>query len=299
MLRAMRLVSFGDRGCEVAGLLLDDGIVPVAALDPSLPRTVKKLLAGAHLPRLAQCLKNCSFTPLPRGSVRLGPPIPDPGSIVCIGLNYRDHAAEQNIAWPERPLLFSKARNTLAGPTDPIVLPTDDGGPDYEVELALVIGRRCRNVNSAEALTMIAGYMIGNDVTCRHWQKSDGQWFRAKSCDSFYPCGPALVTADEIPDPTRLRLTTTIDGTRLQDGTVSNLIHGIPALIAFISRTMTLEIGDIISTGTPAGVGCYRKPPRFLQPGDVVECTISDEEAGTNAGVDLGQLSNPVIAAQI
>lgn len=286
----MRLVSFGHRGFEQAGVVTGDSIVPVENLDVRLPRTVRELLDG-HLPRVRTLLDSYNGQRLSLSSTRLGPPITNPSKIICIGLNYRDHATEQGTAWPEYPLLFSKAPNTLAGPTDAIELPAGDGGPDYEVELAVVIGQRCKRVAASAAQQVIAGYMIGNDVTCRRWQKTDGQWFRAKSSDTFYPCGPALVTADEIRDPSVLRLTTTIGNDVLQDGIVSNLIHDIPALIAWITSTITLEVGDIISTGTPAGVGCYRKPPRFLTPGETVICAIN------GAGIDLGQLSNPVIDA--
>jgi 2-keto-4-pentenoate hydratase/2-oxohepta-3-ene-1,7-dioic acid hydratase in catechol pathway len=265
--------------------------MPVADIDPALPRTVRGLLHAQCLPRLAQRLAQHRGPGLACDRVRLGAPIPDAGKIICVGLNYRDHAAEQGLPWPERPLLFAKAPSALAGPTDDIVLPHEDGGPDYEVELALVVGQRCRRVAQAEAMGVIAGFMIGNDVTCRRWQKADGQWFRAKSCDTFYPCGPALVTCDEIIHPSRLRLTTTIGGVVLQDGVVSDLIHDLPALIASISRDMTLEAGDIISTGTPTGVGCYRNPPRFLQAGDLVECAIAGD------GLDLGRLCNRITAA--
>jgi 2-keto-4-pentenoate hydratase/2-oxohepta-3-ene-1,7-dioic acid hydratase in catechol pathway len=285
----MRLVSFGPRGGERAGILVDDGraIVPVAALDPALPDHVRLLLAGGHLPRLAALLPSAPATArVPVAGVRLGPPITDPGKIICIGLNYRGHATEQGKPWPAQPLLFAKARSALAGPTDDIVLPAEDCGPDYEVELVAVIGRGGRRIAAAGALAHVAGWMVGNDVSARTWQKADGQWFRAKSSDTFMPCGPALVTADEVADHAALRLTTTIGGQVLQDALASDLIHGVPALIAYISRDLTLEPGDLVSTGTPAGVGCYRAPPRFLAPGDLVECGIAG----------LGTLRNRVVA---
>ena len=288
----MRLVSFGPRGSERAGILVDDGraMVPVARLDPALPDNVRLLIAGGHLPRLA------ALSPggprLPVSGLRLGPPVTDPGKIICIGLNYRGHATEQNKPWPERPLLFAKAASALAGPADDIVLPAEDCGPDFEVELIAVIGRGGRRIAEAQALDHVAGWMVGNDVSARHWQKADGQWFRAKSCDTFFPCGPALVTADEVADHRSLRLTTTISGEVLQDSLASDLIHGVAALIAYISRDLTLEPGDLISTGTPAGVGCYRTPQRFLTPGDVVECAIT----GLSATSALGVLRNRVSA---
>lgn len=291
----MRLVSFGQRGDERAGILVDHGqaVVPVASLDPTLPDNVRLLIAGGHLPRLAMRLSahsaamHSNATRLSRVGLRLGPPVVDPGKIICIGLNYRGHAAEQDKPWPAQPLLFAKARSALAGPDDDIVLPREDCGPDYEVELIAVIGRGGRCIAEARALEHVAGWMVGNDVSARTWQKADGQWFRAKSCDTFLPCGPALVTADEVVDHRALRLTTAIAGTVMQDALASDLIHGVAALIAYISRDLTLEPGDLISTGTPAGVGCYRSPPRFLAPGDLVECAIGD----------LGTLRNRVVAA--
>lgn len=286
----MRLVSFGLRGSERAGVLVDQGqaVVPVADLDPALPDNVRLLIAGGHLPRLAALAAASGAARLPRASLRLGPPLTDPGKIICIGLNYRGHATEQNKPWPEKPLLFAKARTALAGPDDDIVLPVEDCGPDYEVELIAVIGRGGRRIAEAQALDHVAGWMVGNDVSARAWQKADGQWFRAKSCDTFLPCGPALVTADEIADHRALRLTTTIAGTVLQDSPAGDLIHGVAALIAYISKDLTLEPGDLISTGTPAGVGCYRTPPRFLMAGDLIECAIDG----------LGALRNRVVGAR-
>ena len=201
------------------------------------------------------------------------------------------HVTEQNKPWPEKPLLFAKAPSALCGAEDDIVLPGEDAQVDYEVELAVVIGRRGRRIAESQAMAYVAGYLVANDVSARRWQKDDGQWFRAKSSDTFFPCGPALVTSDEVEDPGALRLTTTIAGSVLQDAPLSDLIHDIPRLLAYISRDITLEPGDIISTGTPAGVGCYRTPPRFLAAGDLVECAIA-------GACDLGRLRNRVIAAK-
>lgn len=288
----MRLVSFGGRGREQAGVLRADGtrIVPVTALDASLPDNVRALIADGHLPRVAALLSRSVEPGIALTGVRLGPPVTDPGKVVCIGLNFKGHAAEQDKPWPEQPLLFAKAPTALCGPSDDIVLPDEDCGPDYEVELVVVIGRRARHVAAADALSYVAGYCVGNDVSGRRWQKSDGQFFRAKSCDTFFPCGPALVTADEIGDLAALRLTTRIGDDLLQDATAADLIHDVPTLIAYISRFMTLEPGDLISTGTPAGVGCYRTPPRFLRAGDTVTCAI-------DGVADLGRLVNRVVAS--
>ncbi len=287
----MRVVSFGERGQEQAGVLSRDGtrILPVASLDTSLPTNVRALIAGNHLPRLATLLAATNERGIALNDVRLGPPVTDPSKVVCIGLNFKGHATEQNKPWPEQPLLFAKAPTALCGPNDNILLPDEDCGPDYEVELVAVIGQRARNVAAAHALTYVAGYCVGNDVSGRKWQKNDGQFFRAKSCDTFFPCGPALVTADEITDLPALHLTTRIGDDVMQDATAADLIHDVPTLIAYISRFMTLEPGDLISTGTPAGVGCYRTPPRFLRHGDTVTCAIG-------GALDLGRLVNRVVA---
>lgn len=280
----MRLVSFGAPGAERPGVLTGRGIVPLSDLDPSLPGTLRAALP--ELPRIRALSGAWDGPGLDPAQVRLGPPITDPGKLICVGLNYRGHATEQGKAWPEAPLLFAKAPSALCGCRDPIVLPPGDPGPDYEVELALVIGRRCRRVAPAEAAACIAGYMVGNDVSARHWQHAEGQWFRSKSCDTFYPCGPHLVTPDEAGDWRRLRLSTRIGEELLQDEVAGDLIHPVEALVAFISRTMTLEPGDIISTGTPSGVGCFRTPHRWLRPGETVRCAIAG----------LGELANPVQA---
>ncbi len=283
----MRLVSFGAAGHERAGVMRKERIVPVNELHPSLPISVRGLIAGGHLPAVAKLVSSYRGAGIDPASVRLGPPIADAGKIVCIGLNYKDHATEQNKPWPDQPLLFCKTGNTLAGPGDDVRLPRVPCAPDYEVELAVVIGARAKAVTRDRAREVIAGYMVGNDLTARLWQGNDGQWFRAKSIDGFYPCGPALVTADEVADVATLRLTTTVNGAARQDASADQLIHDIPSLIAYITKDITLEPGDIVSTGTPAGVGCYRKPPAFLAAGDIVECAITG----------LGRLRNRVVAA--
>ena len=269
----MRLVSFGEPGSERPGLLVDHAIVPLHELSPSAPRSARALLA-AGLAAFAPALAAYTGPRLPTDGLRLGPPVFDAGKIVCIGLNYKDHAIEQDKPWPSEPLLFCKTPNTLAGPHDAIRHPDGEVFLDYEVELAVVIGRRARGVSAADAAAHVAGYMVANDVSARRWQRGDGQWYRGKSCDTFYPCGPALVTPDELPPVAQLRLTTTVDGEVLQDALAAQLIHDIPALIAYISRDITLEPGDIISTGTPAGVGNFRKPPRALVVGNLVACAI-------------------------
>ncbi len=282
----MRLVSFGAVGLERAGVMRGQRIVPIQDLHPSLPTTVRGLISGGHFATVAKLVAAYAGTGLDPAGVRLGAPVPDAGKIVCIGLNYKDHATEQDKPWPDQPLLFCKTGNTLAGPNDDVRLPRVPCAPDYEVELAVVIGARAKTVTRERAREVIAGYMVGNDLTARLWQRNDGQWFRAKSIDGFYPCGPALVTADEVPDIAALRLTTTVNGEKRQDARADQLIHDLPSLIAYITKDITLEPGDIVSTGTPAGVGCFRKPPTFLAPGDVVECAIEG----------LGRLRNRVVA---
>lgn len=285
----MRIVSHGPVGAERVGLLRDGLVLDLDEIDPAgrLPRQLPELLADPFLTELAGLVaKAPPRAGQPVEQLRLGQPVPRPGKIICVGLNYRGHADEQGLAYPERPLLFAKAPTSCCGCQDPIVLPDLDAQVDYEVELALVIGHRCRGLAAAQALSAVAGYMVANDVSARRWQRDDGQWFRAKSCDTFFPCGPALVTRDEITDHRQLRLCTRIGEEVLQDELVGDLIHDLGEILAWVSRDMTLEAGDVISTGTPAGVGAARTPPRFLRAGDTVRCSIAG----------LGELRNPVQA---
>lgn len=201
-------------------------------------------------------------------------PIPDPSKIICIGLNYLDHCEEQNKPRPERPMLFAKFANTIAGPTDSVEIPANTHELDFEGELAVVIGRLARNVSRAEAMSCVFGYMALQDVSARDLQRTDGQWVRAKSQDGFAPCGPWIVTADEISDPHNLKLQTDVNGVRMQDSNTGNMIFRIDELIEFVTASMTLLPGDIISTGTPAGVGVHRNPQVLLKKDDLVEVTI-------------------------
>jgi 2-keto-4-pentenoate hydratase/2-oxohepta-3-ene-1,7-dioic acid hydratase in catechol pathway len=213
-------------------------------------------------------------------------PIERPGKIVCVGLNYRDHAEEQGVALPEAPLLFAKWQNTLIGPGEPIVIPPIVTKCDYEAELGVVIGATVRNASAENALEAVAGYICVNDVSARDLQFGDGQWTRGKSPDTFCPVGPRLVPRDEVPDPQALSIRAILNGTPMQDSTTANMVFGVADVIAYITRTITLEPGDLIATGTPAGVGAFRDPPVFMQPGD--EITIEIE--------GLGSLTNPVRA---
>jgi len=225
---------------------------------------------------------------LPRADVKLGPPVPRPGKLICVGLNYRDHAAESNMAVPKSPVTFSKYVTSVVGEHASIALPAVSSQVDYEAELAVVIGRRAKHVPIERAWDYVLGYTNLNDVSARDLQFADGQWQRGKSCDTFAPMGPAIVTHDEVGDPHKLRIQLRLNGTTLQDSSTEQLIFGIDHVVSFLSQTVTLEPGDVIATGTPPGVGFARKPPVFLKPGDVVEVEVEK----------LGVLSNPVIADQ-
>jgi 2,4-didehydro-3-deoxy-L-rhamnonate hydrolase len=211
-------------------------------------------------------------------------PIDRPGKIVCVGLNYRDHAEEQGAELPKAPLLFAKFSTSLIGPGEPIVIPPLVQQADYEAELGVVIGTTVRSVSKENALEAVRGYICANDVTARDLQFGDGQWTRGKSVDTFCPVGPQLVPAADVSDPQNLRIRTIVSGEVLQDSTTANLIFGVDEIIAYASQTSTLEPGDLILTGTPAGVGVFRNPKRLLDDGD--EVTIEIE--------GLGELTNPV-----
>ena len=222
----------------------------------------------------------------PLASATLLAPVGDPQKIICIGQNYRDHCAEQNQPLPERAIIFSKYPTALIGPGANIVLPRISEQVDYEAELAFVIGRRAKHVSEAEAKDYIAGYMCLNDVSARDIQFSDKQWVRGKTFDTFAPTGPALVTADEIADPHDLDISLTLNGQTMQSSNTSNLIFGVYYLVSYLSQGITLEPGDIVTTGTPGGVGIFRNPPILLKPADTVSVTIES----------LGTLTNPVVS---
>jgi 2-keto-4-pentenoate hydratase/2-oxohepta-3-ene-1,7-dioic acid hydratase in catechol pathway len=223
---------------------------------------------------------------VPLADVRLLAPVPRPGKLICIGLNYRDHAAESNVAVPTTPVTFSKYTTAVIEPAAPVILPAASQQVDYEAELAVVIGRRAKHVPRERAFHHVLGYTNLNDVSARDLQFADKQWQRGKSCDTFAPMGPAVVTTDEIPDPHALRIRLRLNGETMQDSSTSQLIFGVDQLIAFLTETVTLEPGDVIATGTPSGVGFARKPPVYLTPGDIMEVEVEG----------LGILSNPVLA---
>ncbi len=211
---------------------------------------------------------------IPRSQARLLAPVPRPGKLICIGLNYRDHAEESKMKIPETPVVFSKFTTSVIAPGEPVVLPTTSHQVDYEAELAVVIGRRTKGIKAEKALDYVLGYTIVNDVSARDFQFADGQWQRGKSCDTFCPMGPAIVTTDDVPDPHKLSIKLQLNDQTMQDSNTDQLIFGVPQLIEFLSETITLEPGDVIATGTPAGVGFARKPPVFLKAGDVMQVEI-------------------------
>lgn len=289
----MRLVTFIRDGTPRLGALAErDGrevVVALAAIDSRLPTDMLAFLAGGPdaLDQARRAFQRRSAAAeMELTAAQLQAPIPKPGKIICVGLNYRDHAEENNEPLPAYPTIFAKYANSIVGPGAPIRIPSITQKPDYEAELAVVIGRRGRDITEADALRYVAGYVPFNDVSARDYQARTSQWTLGKSFDTFGPLGPALVTADEVPDPHALDIRLSINGEMLQQSNTRNLVFSIPTLIAYLSAAMTLEPGDVIATGTPGGVGGARKPPRFLRPGDVVRVEIER----------LGTLENPVEA---
>ena len=263
----MKLLRFGLPGEEKPGLLDENG--RIRDLSDKLNDLDGAALDPDRLSALAKM--DTESLPLVEGNPRLGPPVSGVGKIVAVGINYALHGAETKIDLPDEPILFSKAVTSLSGPNDPVVLPRGSTKADWEVELAVVIGRRAQYISQEEALGVIAGYSIMNDVSEREYQlERDGQWLKGKSFDTFAPLGPWLVTPDEVPDPQNLRLWLNVNGDSRQDGKTSNMIFGVSNIISTISRYMTLMPGDVIPTGTPPGVGLGRTPPMFLKPGDVI-----------------------------
>jgi 2,4-didehydro-3-deoxy-L-rhamnonate hydrolase len=268
----MKLVRYGRAGAEKPGLIDGKGVLR------DLSRVVKDItpdvLAPAGLKRLRAV--KVERLPVVRGRPRLGCPLAGIGKIVAIGINYTDHAREVGRELPKDPVVFIKATSAINGPHDPIVRPRDAVKLDYEVELAAVIGRDARDVDEADALARVAAYCIVDDVSERAFQmERGGTTTKGKSADTFAPIGPWLVTADEVAEPQKLELWTTVDGERRQRGSTSDMIFSVRELIAYVSRFMSLRAGDILSTGTPAGVAHGMKPPRYLEPGDVVEMGIT------------------------
>jgi acylpyruvate hydrolase len=285
----VKLVTYssGDRDPR-PGLLVDGRILDTAALasragwsaEVIATLTSNRRVIGLGAQRLSELAELADRGRLDGegeaelASVRLGPPVPDPEKIICLGLNYRDHAEETGIEPPSAPMFFAKFANSLSGPKDEIVPPKVTERVDYEAELAVVIGRSARNVGAEEALSHVAGAMAMNDVSARDLQLENPLWTGGKAIDTFAPCGPALVTLDQLGDLSDLSIRTWVNGDKVQDGSSSAMVFGVAETIAFLSRVMTLVPGDIIATGTPAGVGASRTPQLFLRSGDLVEVEI-------------------------
>lgn len=268
----MKLIRYGELNQEKTGVELDGKYYDTSALGEDYN---ERFFETGGLARLRTLVNNAAtLTAIPAG-VRLGSPIARPSKIVCIGLNYADHARETGAAIPPEPIIFMKSTTALVGPNDDIIIPKNSVKTDWEVEIAVVIGKKATYVDEADAEQYIAGYVLHNDVSEREFQiERGGTWDKGKGCDTFAPLGPVLVTPDEIKDVNNLRLWLTVNGKKMQDGNTSNFIFKIPFLISYISQFMTLLPGDVISTGTPAGVGLGFNPPIYLKDGDVVELGI-------------------------
>jgi 2-keto-4-pentenoate hydratase/2-oxohepta-3-ene-1,7-dioic acid hydratase in catechol pathway len=276
----MKLMRMIQNGETRPGLLKDGLIVDLKTIYPSIPDIGEAFFKEEWLKKI----RNVEGPGLAL-NVRLTSPVCRPSKIICLGKNYAEHAREGGFENPDKPLLFCKAPSALSGPFDPIVLPKSSGQVDWEVELAIIIGKTCRRISRTNAMNHIAGFTVMNDVSAREAQFGDAQWFRGKSFDTFAPLGPVLVTPDEIVDINNLQLTTRVDGILMQNGNTRDMIFDVPFLIEYISKDMTLIPGDIISTGTPSGVGIFRNPPIVLKPGNVVECRIDA----------IGSIINPVM----
>lgn len=269
----MKLFRFGNPGSEKPGVLHNEQKLDVSGFGEDF---TEEFLANDGLNRLEKWLDdNISNCPQVDEQERLAPPIHKPGKIVCIGLNYRDHAAESKMELPVEPIIFFKATSSIVGPNDALIIPKGSEKTDWEVELGVVIGKKASYVDEANAMDYVAGYVLHNDYSERAFQlERAGQWVKGKSCDSFAPLGPYVVTKDEVADINNLRLWLTVNGETKQDGSTADLIFKIPHLVSYLSQFMTLMPGDIISTGTPAGVGLGFNPPQFIKPGDVIELGI-------------------------
>jgi len=270
----MKLIRFGTAGAERPGLLLGDGTrVDASAFGEDWD---EEFLGSDGLLRLGSWARDhAASAPRIAPSERLGPPVGRPSKIVCIGLNYADHAKESGAAAPPEPVIFFKSTTALSGPDDDVVLPRGSTKTDWEVELAVVVGRRARYVSLEEALSFVAGYVLHNDYSEReHQLERKGQWVKGKSADTFAPLGPFLATPDEVGDVQALDMWLTVNGETRQKSSTSHMIFGVAHLVHYLSQFMTLLPGDVISTGTPAGVGLGLKPPMYLKSGDVVECGI-------------------------
>jgi 2-keto-4-pentenoate hydratase/2-oxohepta-3-ene-1,7-dioic acid hydratase in catechol pathway len=285
----MRLATIQTSAGNRAAVMDGQSYVDLHATDSSLPKSVREIISGGT--RTLKAAEQATRWPKAirhdAAGVKLLAPIPDPAKIICLGLNYRDHAIESGAAIPKEPILFSKYATALIGHEEAIVLPPVSREVDYEAELVIVVGKRGRNIQSADAMNHVAGYTIGHDVSARDWQlKKEGkQWMVGKTFDTFAPTGPVMVTADELTDPHHLPIRLCLNGQTMQDSNTDQMIFDVPRVLAYLSQVFTLEPGDLIFTGTPPGVGFARKPPVFLKAGDVVEVEIEG----------IGLLRNPVV----
>jgi 2-keto-4-pentenoate hydratase/2-oxohepta-3-ene-1,7-dioic acid hydratase in catechol pathway len=279
----MKLLRHGTAGSEKPGLLHSDGTIrDLSGLVPDIGGGV---LSDAGLAMLRAV--DPGTLPVVDAKTRLGPCVAGTGKFICIGLNYADHAAESGMAVPPEPVIFMKATSAICGPNDPIIIPRGSQKTDWEVELAVIIGTKAKYVSEADALAHVAGYAITNDVSERAFQtERAGQWTKGKSCDNFGQIGPWLVTRDEVANPQALDMWLTVNGEKMQNGSTRTMVYGVAHVVSYLSQFMTLHPGDVISTGTPPGVGMGMKPPRYLKAGDVVELGIAG----------LGQQRQDVVA---
>lgn len=268
----MKLLRHGAAGAERPGILAADGTMrDLSGLVPDIGGAVLSDLGLG----MVRGIDPMALPKVAAGS-RLGPCVAGTGKFICIGLNYADHAAESGLTVPPEPIIFMKATSAIVGPNDDVQIPRGSQKTDWEVELAVVIGTAAKHVSEADALSHVAGYAVTNDVSERAFQiERSGQWTKGKSCDSFGPIGPWLVTRDEVADPQNLAMWLTVNGVKKQDGSTKTMVYGAAFLVSYLSQFMTLHPGDVISTGTPPGVGMGMKPPQFLRDGDVVELEIA------------------------
>lgn len=288
----MRIATLKTASGPRLAIRTGDDFVDVAGSDPRLPASTKAFLEAG--PEALAAVRKLATDPksvrIPAANASFHAPVTDPGKIICLGLNYRDHALESGQAIPTEPVLFSKYATALIGHREPIVLPKVSVKVDYEAELVIAIGKKGRHIPVEKAMQYVAGYAVGHDVSARDWQfkGETKQWMAGKTFDSFAPIGPELVTADEVPDPHVLPIRLRLNGQTMQDSNTKQLIFGVPEILAYLSLIVTLMPGDLIFTGTPPGVGAARKPPVWLKPGDDVEVEIEG----------LGVLKNPCVAEQ-
>jgi 2-keto-4-pentenoate hydratase/2-oxohepta-3-ene-1,7-dioic acid hydratase in catechol pathway len=285
----MRLVTFENNGSRRLGVRKGDSVVDLSLADPTLPGQMLEFLeAGESAMISARTASQKGEHLIPLTKVKICAPIQNPQKVICIGLNYADHAAESGMPIPPEPVVFSKFSSSIIGPGDTIVAPSVSNEVDYEVELVVVIGKSGRHISEANALSHVAGYSVGHDVSARDYQlkKPAGQWMLGKTFDTFAPLGPELVTSEDVSDPGNLWIRCTLNGVVVQNSSTSQLIFPIQKLISYLSHVFTLSPGDLIFTGTPPGVGMGRKPQVWLKNGDVVVCEVEG----------LGRLENPVVS---